>query len=399
MINFTQATQSAPLLKVDEAAFALARIVQRTERTRLLYQGSRVSLLLMIVASLVFVALLWGEAPRLELALWSGWTLLLALLRLQQANTFDKTDAEDQQRPHWLRAFVLGNAVTAITLGYAIVALVPSDDFLQQTLLFGATGSVVVAGSVTSGVSFRAFLVFVLPSLLPAAFVLLGSDQAQQQGWGVLTVIVLMTLSMIAWQTNRLLTASLQHRFHNQQLIDRLENMRREAAELNGELAREVEQRRLAEAQLREAFDGLEQRVAERTAELRESETRLTLALEASELGLWDWDLEHGEVHHSRMEVVFGIGQNDRLRLIDQQRPEVHPDDLPQVRKDIIAHLLRVAPAHQRLGGIQAIIRHVQPRLVKDLELPLLERPAQLVFQLEVFQAGGLQALGATAPR
>ncbi|MCQ4312268.1 EAL domain-containing protein [Pseudomonas stutzeri] len=339
MINFAQATQSAPLAKEDQAAINLAEIDQRTERTRLLYQGSQISLILMILASLVFVALLWGKAPVLNLALWSGWTLLLTLLRLQQANSFCKADTGDQQRPYWLRAFVLGNAVTAITLGYAIVALVPSDDFVQQTLLFGATGSVIVAGCVTSGVSFRAFLALALPSLLPAAFVLLSSDQAQQQGWGVLTVIVLLTLSMIAWQTNRLLTASLQQRFHNQQLIKRLQNMRSEAALLNGELAREVEQRRHAEGQLREAFDGLEQRVAERTVELRESETRLTLALEASELGLWDWDLEHDEVHHSRMEVIFGIGKNGRLRLIDRQRSEVHPDDLQRVRMDVIAHL------------------------------------------------------------
>ena len=339
MINFAQATQSAPLAKEDQAAYDLAEIDQRTERTRLLYQGSRVSLLLMILASLVFVVLLWNKAPLLELVLWSGWTLLLALLRLQQSSAFDKAGAEDQQRPHWLRAFLLGNAITAITLGYAIVALVPSDDFVQQTLLYGATGSVIVAGSVTSGVSFLAFLVFALPSLLPAAVALLGSDQVQQQGWGVLTVIVLLTLGMIAWQTNRLLTASLQQRFQNQQLIARLQQMRHEATALNGDLAREIEQRRHAEGQLREAFDGLEQRVAERTAELRESETRLTLALEASELGLWDWDLEHGEVHHSHMEVIFGIGRNDRLRLIDQQRPEVHPDDLQRVRKDTIAHL------------------------------------------------------------
>lgn len=323
----------------DQAVFDLADLDQRSERTRQLYQGSRVSLILMVLASLIFLGLLWNKTPSLDVALWSGWTLLLALLRLQQASAFDKADANDQQRPYWYRAFLAGSVVTAVTLCYAIVALVPGDDFIQQTLLYGATGSVIVAGSVTSGVSLRAFFCFAAPSLLPAAVVLLSSDQAQQQGWGVLSVIVLLTLSMVAWQTNRLLTASLEQRCYNQQLIARLQHMRGEASELNGELAREIEQRRHAEARLREAFEGLEQRVAERTAELRESEARLNLALEASELGLWDWDLEHDKIHHSRMEIVFGIGPSARLRLADPQRPKVHPDDLPEVRTAIIAHL------------------------------------------------------------
>jgi diguanylate cyclase (GGDEF)-like protein/PAS domain S-box-containing protein len=338
MIDSAQSTPTVSLAKENQAVLDLADLDQRTERTRLLYQGSRASLLLMIFASLAFAGLLWNEAPPLELVLWSGWTLLLALLRLHQAYAFDKAEADDQQRPQWRQHFLLGSAFTAVTLCYAIVALIPNDDFLQQTLLYGAVGSVIIAASVASGVSLRAFLVFTIPSLLPAAFVLLSSGQALRQGWGVLTVIVLAMLSMIAWQTNRLQTASLRQRCQNQLLIARLQHIRGEATQLNGELAREVEQRRHAEDQLREAYDGLEQRVAERTAELRESEARLTLALEASELGLWDWNIEQGEVHHSRMEVVFGIGQNDSARRIDPQRPEIHPEDLPRVRKEIIAH-------------------------------------------------------------
>lgn len=323
----------------DQAILDLADLDQRSERTRLLYQGSRVSLVLMVLASLIFLGLLWNKAPSPNLMLWSGWALLLALLRLQQASAFDRADADDRLRPYWYRAFLAGSVVTAVTLCYAIVALVPGDDFIQQTLLYGATGSVIVAGSVTNGVSLRAFFCFAAPSLLPAAVVLLSSGQAQQQGWGVLTVILLLTLSMVAWQTHRLLIAGLEQRCYNQRLIARLQHMRGEASELNGELAREVDQRRHAEARLREAFGGLEQRVAERTAELRESEARLNLALEASELGLWDWDLEHDEVHHSRMEVVFGIGRGARRRLADPQRPKVHPDDSLQVREAVITHL------------------------------------------------------------
>ncbi len=312
---------------------------QQTERTRLLYQGSRVSLLLLALACVVFVTLLWDRVARLELLLWAAVTSTLILLRLQQTLAFQRAEPADRQRPWWLRSFLVSSAASALMLSYAIIELAPVEDFLTQAALFGSLGSVIFAGSVACGVSLRAFGAFAIPSLLPAAAVLLGSGEPQLQGWGVLASIVLITLCMIAWQINRLLTSSFQQRLDNQRLIKRLERMREESSQLNDELAREIEQRRHAEIMLREAFDGLEQRVIERTAELRESEARLILAMEASELGMWDWDLTCNEVHLSRMEAIFGDGQHSRLRLVEQKRPELHPDDAERVQRDMIAHL------------------------------------------------------------
>lgn len=346
MIDSVQANPSAAKAVENHAAFSLAEVDQRTERTRLLYQGSRLALLLMVLTSLVFPGVLWSERLTAELAIWSGLTFLLALLRLRQTHLFATAGAEEQSHPRWLRTFLISSTASAILFGYAIVELAVGGSFLQEAVLLGSLASVIFAGGVACGVSMRAFGTFAIPALLPAAVVLLSSGEAKLQGWGVLASMVLITLSMIAWQINRLVTTSLQQRLHNQLLIRRLESMRSEASELNGELAREIEQRRQAETQLREAFDGLERRVNERTAELattatelRESETRLTLALEASKLGMWDWDLVNGEVHHSDMDVIFGIGQSDRLRLAEQQRPEVHAEDGARVRHDLIAHL------------------------------------------------------------
>ncbi|PNG14355.1 putative bifunctional diguanylate cyclase/phosphodiesterase [Stutzerimonas stutzeri] len=338
MTDSAQANPSTAMHIHSPAACSPAEVDQ-TERTRVLYEGSRLALLLMALSSLVFLFVLWDTGPAPKLMAWSGWTLLLALFRLHQSHTFAKASAEEQQQAHWLRSFLVANTLSALTLCYAFLELAISGPFLQQTVLLGSLASVVVAGGVACGVSLRAFGTFVIPCLLPAVAMLLGSGEPQLQGWGVLGAIVLLTLSMIAWQMNRLVTTSLQQRLHNQQLIRRLERMRSEAIELNGDLAREVEQRRHAETQLREAFDGLERRVIERTSELRESEARLTLALEASELGMWDWDMANDEVHHSRMDVIFGVGRSDRLRLADQQRPEVHPEDGERVRQDMIDHL------------------------------------------------------------
>jgi two-component sensor histidine kinase len=58
---------------------------------------------------------------------------------------------------------------------------------------------------------------------------------------------------------------------------------------------------------------GLERRVAERTAELAESEARLRLAQEAGGVGLWDWELDSGRVFWS--EQYFRVWNLDPAHI------------------------------------------------------------------------------------
>ena len=139
----------------------------------------------------------------LQLTVWTGWTLLLAALRLQQASAFARLEANEQQRPWWRRAFLLGNAVTGVTLSYALIALVPAADFFGQALLYGALGSIIIIGSMACAVSWRDFLALVLPALLPTGAVLLASEQVSQQGWGALSLLMLLALCVAAWQLRR----------------------------------------------------------------------------------------------------------------------------------------------------------------------------------------------------
>ncbi len=309
------------------------------ERTRLLYLGSRVPALLLLLSTLICGVVLWEDNGGIELGGWIGWMLALGLLWLQQVMAFGKASPEGQADAHWRWRFFLGSSICAVSLSYAMVALIPADAFATQALLYGLIGSVVVAASVAYGVCLPAFFCFAVPSLLPTGLLLMTSGHPLQQGWGLLAMIVLATLCLIGWQISRLVNDGLEQRLHKQQLIERLETAGREADQLNRRLASEVEQRRHAEKQLRSAYDGLEQRVAERTAELGESEARLTLALEASDLGLWDWDLQNNRVHHSRMQVVFGIGLENRYGKDGSRLPDIHPDDLQRVRATLIAHL------------------------------------------------------------
>ncbi len=336
------------------------------ERTRLLYQGSWVPTLFMLLNGLACAYLLWGPASGLALGGWLVWLVLLALLRLVQVAAFNAALPSRQARPHWRRMFLGGAALSGLTLAYAVVVLVPQDAFIQQALLFGLIAAAILSASVAYAVSLPAFLSFALPCLVPSIGYLLLSGHTMLRGWGLLGLILLAALLVVAWQVNRLVQSSLMRRYHNQALIEHLEHSRLQANGLNQELAREVEQRRRAERELRRAHDELEMRVAQRTLELDEtshalskSEARLALALEASELGLWDWDLVSDEVHHSQLKEIFGIEPGETTVLRDL-KPRLHPEDLPLLRRALVEHLKGRSDGY----AIEYRVRHADGRWV-----------------------------------
>jgi len=101
----------------------------------------------------------------------------------------------------------------------------------------------------------------------------------------------------------------------------------------------DITTRKLAEKALRLAHDELEKRVAERTEqlqktaeELRESEERFALAIQASNDGIWDLNLETGEAYRSpRWKSILGYEGDEISGNFKEWESRVHPDDLQRV--------------------------------------------------------------------
>ncbi|ROL92891.1 EAL domain-containing protein [Pseudomonas chlororaphis] len=316
------------------------------ERTRLLYQGSLLPTLFMLLNGLVCAWLLWNPERYWLVSVWMVWLLALVALRVIQVAAFDSAIPSRQAQPVWRRMFLLGSAVSGLTLACAGIALMPTDNFLQQAWVFGLIGAAILSASVAYAVSLPAFLSFTLPCLLPAIGYLFWGGDEQQRGWGWLGLILLVSLSVVAWQVNRLIQMGLLRRFQNQALIEHLQQAQSRSEQLNSELLREVEQRRRAEEQLREAQVGLESRVAQRSLELdaanqalSKSEARLALALKASQLGLWDWNLQTDEVHHSHIKELFGLEPEFVRAMLSHLKPLLHPEDLPLLKRALVEHL------------------------------------------------------------
>ena len=152
------------------------------ERTRLLNQGSMLPTLFMLLNGLVCAGLLWSPPRSWLISVWLVWLLLLVALRVIQVAAFDSAIPHRQAHPVWRRMFLLGSAMTGLTLAGAGIALVPADNFIQQAWVFGLIGAAALSASVAYAVSLPAFLSFTLPCLLPAIAYLFWGGDPQGQG-------------------------------------------------------------------------------------------------------------------------------------------------------------------------------------------------------------------------
>ncbi|WP_313295084.1 putative bifunctional diguanylate cyclase/phosphodiesterase [Pseudomonas sp.] len=195
------------------------------ERTRLLYQGSLLPTLFMLLNGLLCAWLMWRPGHRLLVGVGLAWLLALVALRLIQVTAFNNAPAQRQANPAWRRMFMFGSAFSGLTLAGAAIALVPQDNFVQQAWVFGLLGMASLSASIAYAVSLPAFLSFALPCLLPPTLFLFQFEAGQQRGWGWLGLILLVALLVVAWQVHRLLERSLLRRFHNQALNQDLQRI------------------------------------------------------------------------------------------------------------------------------------------------------------------------------
>ncbi len=119
------------------------------------------------------------------------------------------------------------------------------------------------------------------------------------------------------------------------------------------EVGLDITEVRKAEMGLKEANERLEERVAERTRELGESEERFKLAMEGAGVGLWDWDIRTGKVYYSpRWKALFGYAENEIGESVEDWVRLLHPEDRDSICKfqaDFLAGTGQTITAEYRL--------------------------------------------------
>ncbi|MEG3954977.1 PAS domain S-box protein [Microcoleus sp. herbarium2] len=105
-------------------------------------------------------------------------------------------------------------------------------------------------------------------------------------------------------------------------------------------------ERNQAEESLKQLNQELENRVKDRTAQLMQTEERWQLALKGNNDGIWDWNLQTGELFLSdRFKEITGHDEHSPiLDYFDELNKSTHPDDLALVMQALQDHLNKKTP-------------------------------------------------------
>ncbi|MEG4505736.1 PAS domain S-box protein [Microcoleus sp. F6_B4] len=105
-------------------------------------------------------------------------------------------------------------------------------------------------------------------------------------------------------------------------------------------------ERKQAEESLKQLNQELENRVKDRTAQLMQTEERWQLALKGNNDGIWDWNLQTGELFLSdRFKEITGYDEHSPVvDYFDELNKGTHPDDLALVMQALQDHLNKKTP-------------------------------------------------------
>ncbi|MFN3580480.1 MAG: EAL domain-containing protein [Pseudomonas sp.] len=339
----------------------------RLRELDMLYDYSRLPQWLILLTAVVMVPLAWDVAPRGQLLGWLVTVMALILLRTLLVRYYRQALPARRLRVRWLALFYLGNLASGLCLAWVHLSLIPLDTFSLQAPAYGLTSGVSLCVSIIYASRFMAFATFAVPAwLIPTVYLLTQNDPTSPY-WGLMGITLFGCMMLGAAFINRSVTLALEATNRSQALVQRLDEARQQAEALNQQLTREIQQRRQAEQGLRESHAELEERVALRTAELRDasaalqaSETQLSLALDASQLGLWDWDLQSDKVYHSHLQEIFGLPSHSVASMLKDLKPLLHPDDVSLVRNTLIDHMKGLSSSYR----IDYRVKHTDGRWI-----------------------------------
>ena len=183
------------------------------ERIRLLFKQALPTLLLSLGVAGVLAAVLWSQTERFWLIAWLALLTAVTLLRVAMIAAFFRY--QPSRCRHWESLFVTGAAIGGLAWGTAglLGEVTPSHEhhlFILLTLAGNTAGAIAAYGA-----SYRAYLAFMVPALLPLIVWQLQSDEPTRFGIVGLTTLFAVLIAVTALNYHRNLLQSLRIRREN----------------------------------------------------------------------------------------------------------------------------------------------------------------------------------------
>ncbi|MDR9467580.1 EAL domain-containing protein [Marinospirillum sp.] len=295
--------------------FLAERLVSSYKDADLFY---RISLL----AASLTLPLLWSVLPgSLWLpAWWAGMALLFAGGKARYLLLQEKGSSSEKNLAFLRLGALLTGFWWALLLGWSLPWLNESPAAIGLTFALWFATLIIATSIYVHFISVG--LLFALPGVVVILAMSLVSKQLLPS---LLLAAPLLALLGNAWHNKQLLKNL--HQGH-QQILTLNQKLQRQQASLEQDVMRRTQD-------LQVEID----RHQKTTEELEHQRQRISQAIEASRLGLWDWDLTTDSIYHSHFEQIFGYAEEEIPHFMGHLKPLVHPDDYPQMRRTLLEAL------------------------------------------------------------
>ncbi|MBX3235766.1 MAG: PAS domain-containing protein [Nitrospiraceae bacterium] len=328
----TQAQQATPISSLQD------------EQTKVLYRSAAFGLLVSVINATLIVVLEWDVFPQTPLLWWLGTVCSVTALRAGIVWGYWNHTPAGWTTADWYRWALRGVTATGLAWGASTWFLGPDVPRANELLLlFVMTG--MVAGAVPIlALVLPAFLLFNATVSIPLLYHFATAGDPFHWTLAGMTILFVSATTYSAWNLNHAVLTSLRLRLQNQALVTSLTERSTAIEQLNRDVTKEIQERRLVEEELRQTQGDLERRIAERTTDLAQANESLLTEVEErrrTERALFSSEKRFNHLTDNLNQGVWFA--------------QVEP---PQV--------LYVNPAFERIWGLPADRFYENPRLWRE---------------------------------
>lgn len=195
----------------------------RAEQIRLLYHQAAVVQVLGVFTAIACVVMFWEVADHAMLGLWLAALVVATLIRLAANMIFLQHKITDHHvMEKWGRGYVAGAFISGVIWALLCVFFDPAWPAPYQIILFAIYTGITASSFNTNSAYFAAFPAFYLPPVAALVYIMLTHTGEGLLTLAALFVIYAMLMYVTALKLNNQLAQSLEIRFENERLAEKL---------------------------------------------------------------------------------------------------------------------------------------------------------------------------------
>ena len=228
------------------------------KRLEILFYQFRYSLIGNICTGLLCIFLFWNRVDHLFLAVWSGLSLAVLIIRTIICRTCQSGHIARSYRKYFI-VFNAGAILTGSLWGVLALNLFSNQQFSTAAVML-----VIVCGSVATtaflySVSYPTFISFAYPAALPPILKLLFQHDSEMIMLGVMGLLFLGLLTMMTVYMNKNIFRYFSYEINYWKLLDQMGHEKDEVVELNTDIMNELLRTRTRKEELQTENEKVEE--------------------------------------------------------------------------------------------------------------------------------------------